>query len=145
MRFSPHPWGWSPGEDDPEGPRLIRVCDIQNGSVLRENLRGISILIHRRYERSVLRGGEILISVVGTIGRVAIASPDFTGVNIARAVAKIPVREFEARFVLLWLLTSRAESWMVGDAREVARKTLNLEQLRTLPVPIPPLQLSISV
>ena len=32
-----------------------------------------------------------------------------------------------------------AESWMMGDAREVARKTLNLEQLRTLPVPLPPL------
>jgi len=128
-----------PGEDDPQGPRLIRVCDMENGQVLKKNLRGIPPSIHAQYQRSVLRGGEVLVSVVGTIGRPAIAPLDWTGVNIARAVAKIPVREFEAWFVLLWLSTSRAESWMVGDAREVARKTLNLEQLRTLPIPLPPL------
>jgi type I restriction enzyme S subunit len=128
-----------PGEDDLQGPRLIRICDVQNGQVLKENLRGISPSVHAQYQRSVLRGGEVLVSVVGTIGRPAIAPPDLAGVNIARAVAKIPVREFEARYVLNWLSTSRAENWMVGDAREVARKTLNLEQLRTLPIPLPPL------
>lgn len=128
-----------PGEDDPHGPRLIRVCDMEGGRVAKESLRGIPPSIHAQYKRSVLRGGEVLVSVVGTIGRAAIASPDLAGINIARAVAKIPVREFEAKFVLLWFSTSRAENWMVGDAREVARKTLNLEQLRTLPIPLPPL------
>ncbi len=128
-----------PGEDDPHGPRLIRVCDMEGGRVVKESLRGIPGTIHAQYQRSVLRGGEVLVSVVGTIGRAAIASLDLAGINIARAVAKIPVREFEAKFVLLWLSTSRAENWMVGDAREVARKTLNLEQLRTLPIPLPPL------
>jgi type I restriction enzyme S subunit len=128
-----------PGGDDPQGPRLIRVCDIENGRVLTENLRGIPRSVHAQYQRSVLRGGEVLVSIVGTIGRPALASPDLAGMNIARAVAKIPVREFEAQFVRLWLSSSRAETWMVGDAREVARKTLNLEQLRTLPVPLPPL------
>jgi hypothetical protein len=88
---------------------------------------------------SVLRGGEVLVSVVGTIGRSAIAPLDLAGANIARAVAKVPVRDFEAQFVPLWLSTSRAQNWMVGDAREVARKTLNLQQLRTLPIPLPPL------
>ena len=54
-------------------------------------------------------------------------------------MAKLPVREFEARYVQLWLMTSRAIAWMKGDSREVARPTLNLEQLQTLPVPVPPL------
>jgi type I restriction enzyme S subunit len=128
-----------PGADDPRGPKLIRVCDMAGGRVLRENLRGIPPSVHSQYQRSVLRGGEVLVSLVGTIGRPAIAPPDLAGANIARAVAKIPVREFDARFILLWLSSSQAEAWMVGDAREVARKTLNLEQLRTLPVPLAPL------
>ena len=127
-----------PGADDPKGPRLIRVCDIENGRVLKDGLRGIPPSIHAQYERSVLQGGEVLVSVVGTIGRAAIAGPELASMNIARAVAKIPVREFEARFILLWLSTSRAENWMVGDAPR-SPKTLNLEQLRTLPAPLPPL------
>jgi len=128
-----------PGEDDHGGPRLVRICDLGGGLVRISDLRGITAKVHGQYERSVISGGEVLISVVGTIGRAAIAPTELKGANIARAVAKIPIREFEARYFLLWLSTSRAETWMVGDAREVARKTLNLEQLRTLPAPLPPI------
>ena len=127
-----------PGDDDPEGPRLVRVCDLEGGKIKRNALRGIPPDVHQEYGRSILSGGEILVSVVGTIGRTAIAQPEMAGVNIARAVAKVPVREFNSLFVSFWLSSSRAESWMVGDSREVARKTLNLEQLRTLPAPLPP-------
>lgn len=127
-----------PGEDDRNGPRLVRVCDLDGGQVLASNLRGIPPAVHAEYARSILTGGEVVVSVVGTIGRSAIVPPWLAGANIARAIAKVPVREFEARFIALWLSTSRAETWMVGDAREVARKTLNLEQLRTLPTPLAP-------
>ena len=51
----------------------------------------------------------------------------------------IPVRELDARYVLHWLRSPLAYRWMSGDAREVARPTLNIEQLETLPVPVPPL------
>jgi type I restriction enzyme, S subunit len=121
------------------GENKFRRSGLVITKVLEESLRGIPSSVHAQYQRSVLRGGAVLVSVVGTIGRPAIAPMDLAGVNIARAVAKIPVREFEAQFVFLWLSSSRAENWMVGDAREVARKTLNLEQLRTLPIPLPPL------
>lgn len=96
--------------------------------------------IHANYRRSQLLGGEILVTVVGAgIGETAIAQPECGGFNIARAVAKLPVREFDARYVHLWLQSSRAVDWMKGDSREVARPTLNLEQLQTLPVPVSPL------
>lgn len=126
-----------PGKEVETGPRLVRVCDIEDGSVQMERCRTISERVHAQYGRSQLRGGEVLVSVVGTIGRSAVAPAAVRGFNIARAVAKLPVREFNAHFVRYWLGTSLAQSWMVGDAREVARKTLNLEQLRTLPCPLP--------
>ena len=80
------------------------------------------------------------MTVVGAgIGETAIAQSECAAFNIARAVAKLPVREFNARYVHLWLQSGRAVGWMKGDSREVARPTLNLEQLQTLPVPIAPL------
>jgi len=82
----------------------------------------------------------LLVTVVGAgIGTVAIVPPTCKGYNIARAVAKIPVRDFSARYVYYWLKTLSALTWMKEDAREVARPTLNLEQLQTLPVPLPSL------
>jgi len=129
-----------PGANDPDGAFLIRAGDLCAGRVATHGLRRIPRSVHDDYVRSQLRGGEILVTVVGAgIGESAIAQPECSGFNIARAVAKLPVREFEAAYVLLWLNSARAISWMKGDSREVARPTLNLEQLQTLPVPIAPL------
>lgn len=129
-----------PGDNDPVGVRLIRVCDLSEGTVALENLRGISSAIHRQYQRSTLKGGEILVSLVGTIGRAAVVPYECNGFNIARALAKVPIKDFNSKYIVYWLSTSIAKWWMVRDAREVARLTLNLEQLKTLPVPLPPLE-----
>jgi type I restriction enzyme S subunit len=129
-----------PGENDPDGAFLIRAGDLDAGRVNTSSLRRIPLSVHHDYRRAQLAGGEILVTVVGAgIGETVIAQPECAGYNIARAVAKLPVREFSARYVHLWLSTSRALHWMKGDSREVARPTLNLEQLQTLPVPLPPL------
>jgi type I restriction enzyme S subunit len=129
-----------PGANDPEGALLVRAGDLSAGRVDTSSLRRIPMAIHADYRRSQLLGGEILVTVVGAgIGETALVQPECAGFNIARAVAKLPVREFNARFVHLWLQSSRAVVWMKGDSREVARPTLNLEQLAALPVPVAPL------
>src|SRR6266404_5238305 len=129
-----------PGTDDPDGALLIRAGDLLAGRVDTSSLRRIPKSVHSDYRRSQLLGGEILVTVVGAgIGETAIAQAECAGFNIARAVAKLPVREFNARFVHQWLQSGRAVGWMKGDSREVARPTLNLEQLQTLPVPVAPL------
>jgi type I restriction enzyme S subunit len=129
-----------PGENDQKGAFLVRAGDLANGRIETRALRRIPRKVHEAYRRSQLAGGEVLVTVVGAgIGETAIAQPECAGYNIARAVAKLPVREFDARYVRFWLSTSRAVGWMKGDSREVARPTLNLEQLQTLPVPVPAL------
>jgi type I restriction enzyme S subunit len=129
-----------PGSDEPDGIPLVRAGDLDAGKVNLFSLRRIPIDVHEQYPRSQIRGGELLVTVVGAgIGEAAIAQLECAGFNIARAVAKIPIREFSAAFVYHWLCTTTAVAWMKGQSREVARPTLNLEQLQTIPVPLPPL------
>jgi type I restriction enzyme S subunit len=119
---------------------------LKNKSVEISGLRTISLQVDEQYKRSRLEGDEILITVVGAgIGTVSIAPLECKGYNIARAVAKVPVRDFNSQYLLLWLSTSIARSWLVGEAREVARPTLNLVQLATVLVPIPPLEEQIEI
>jgi type I restriction enzyme S subunit len=128
-----------PGKDDPSGVFLVRAGDLNEGTVDVSALRRIPKPVDAAYARSRLRGGEILVTVVGAgIGESAIVPSHCAGFNLARAVAKIPIRQFSAEYVLRWLQNQTARSWMDNDAREVARPTLNLEQLRTLPIPLPP-------
>jgi type I restriction enzyme S subunit len=127
-----------PSVDDPNGVFLVRAGDLQDGSVNTTELRRIPIEVDNEYSRSRIKGGELLVTVVGAnIGTVSIAPIECRGFNIARAVAKIPIQDFSTRYVFYWLNTSKALTWMKDDAREVARPTLNLEQLKTILVPLP--------
>jgi type I restriction enzyme, S subunit len=80
-----------PGEDESDGIRLVRVSDLKNGRVSHANLRKVSKQINAKHGRSILKGNEILISCVGSIGEIAITSASEVGFNIARAIARVPL------------------------------------------------------
>jgi type I restriction enzyme, S subunit len=130
-----------PGVEDINGNYLIRAGDIKNNSVDTWELRTISKAVDNEYLRSKVEGGEILITVVGAgIGECGIVPDNCNGYNIARAVAKVPIKDFDSKYILYWLNTSTAINWMKGESREVARPTLNLEQLKTIPIPLAPIE-----
>jgi type I restriction enzyme S subunit len=85
-----------------------------------------------------LQGGEALLSLVGTIGRTAVVPPDLASANIARALAVIPVREtVDPRYVAIALSCDRVTRELTDLSHEVARKTLNLEDVRRYEIPLP--------
>lgn len=84
-----------PGNEDMDGIPLVRVGDIAEGRVSHHSLKRISREIESNYARSRLRGDEILLSCVGSIGLVALVTEAEKGFNIARAVARIRIaKEF---------------------------------------------------
>lgn len=135
-----------PGSESKDGNFLIRAGDLKNNTVETSALRTISKTVDNEYSRSRVNGGEILITVVGAgIGECGVVPESCKGYNIARAVAKVPIKDFNIKCVLFWLNSSNANKWMKTEAREVARPTLNLEQLRTIPLPLPPIQEQIEI
>jgi type I restriction enzyme S subunit len=129
-----------PGKHVPGGTPLVRVSDIDDGHVRLGNLKVIDPSIADKYPRTRLSGGEVLLTIVGTIGRSAVVPEVLAGANVARAVAVIPVRaDFSSEFVSLALGTHQSKARLVGLAHEVARKTLNLEDVRSFQLAVPPL------
>jgi restriction endonuclease S subunit len=129
-----------PGPHVEDGIPLVRVNDIQGGAVRTESLKRINPEIASRYPRTKLQGGEVLLTVVGTIGRVAVAPRTLSGANVARAVAVVPLDPTALpEFVSLMLGSPESVGRLVRLAHEVARKTLNLEDVRKIHVPLPAL------
>lgn len=128
-----------PGPEVDSGVDLIRVCDIDRGQIAWNHLRKISSDVDHEYRRSRILPGDILLSIVGSIGRAAIVRKD-SPANIARAVARLsPDRSrLSPEWLYLWLTCPQVQWWLVSSSKEVARKTLNLKELAELPVPLPP-------
>jgi type I restriction enzyme S subunit len=129
-----------PGPDVQEGVPLVRVADLHPASPLARPEKTISEAVAAEYQRVVLRGDEVLVCVVGSIGKIGVAHPNWRGAVVARAVARFGVvQQFSRGFVVGMLLASSAQGYFQRATRSMAQPTLNVGLLRRLPVPTPPL------
>jgi type I restriction enzyme S subunit len=131
-----------PGDDLEEGVPLVRVSDLVGGKVRHSELKRIAPSIEAAYKRSRLRGNEILLSCVGSVGVIALADELVKGFNIARAVARIPLAETTNRlFMAAYLSTDFVQRYFTNELRTVSQPTLNIKQLAETTVVLPPMEL----
>lgn len=127
-----------PGPNDPAGVPLVRVSDISENYFDPSELIYINRDLDVEFRRSRLRGGEILISIQGTIGRVARYPTDAGQANISRTIAVIDPDNRVDRSFLYWYLRSLGERG-VFDTVGSTRSSLNIGALRKVPIPLPPI------
>jgi len=129
-----------PGKEDPEGVLFIRGGDIADGRILTQQLRTISKDVSHQYRRTLLRGGELVMSLVGNPGQVAIVPASLEGSNIARQAALIRLRaEVDARFVMYFLNSRVGQEELGAHSRGSVQQVINLRDLKTVRIPTPPL------
>jgi type I restriction enzyme S subunit len=92
-----------PGPDVDNGIPFVRVGDVDEGRIDLTNLKRIAPVVAAQYPRTRLAGGEVLITLVGTIGRTAVVPQALAGANTARAVGVMPLIEgVPPTWVELW-------------------------------------------
>ena len=130
-----------PGEDLEQGVPYVRPTEISDGRIDRGQIRRTSDEIARKYERSKLATGDIVLSIVGTIGKVAAVPSWLDGGNITQSSARIRVdqEEFCAGFVRNWMGSHLADQQVDLLTLGVAVKRLNLGDVREMELPLPPL------
>lgn len=128
-----------PGIDDPDGIPLIRVTDISSNFFDDSNLYKITPEIDANFKRSKLNGGELLLSIQGTIGKVAICPDEYSGANISRTIALIDpdsrVLKNYLRFYFIYM-DKYNKHYSTGSTRA----SLNIAYLRKLKIPLPSLE-----
>ncbi len=131
-----------PGEALDEGVPLVRVGDVVDMNFDPGTLKRIDPTIEAAYKRSRLRGDEILVTCVGSIGVVALVDSSMKGFNIARAVSRIPASEKVDRvFLASYLQTEYVQRYFTSELRTVSQPTLNIKQICETKVMQPPLPL----
>lgn len=128
-----------PGNHDPQGIPLIKVGDMLGSTINPHPEFRISPEVHKEYRRTEFQGGELLLTLVGGLGQCAIVPQSMAGWNAARAVAVIRLKDqSDARFLRLCLLSGPLQHLIKAWANTTVQATLNLKEVRQLPVPWPP-------
>jgi len=128
-----------PGAPIVDGVPIIRVSDIRNEQIAADDPLRVSPSIEAAYSRTRLKGGELLLTLVGTVGQAAIVPGWMAGWNVARAVAVIPVlKDVGSYWVQLALNSPTVRHLIDSRLNTTVQATLNLRDVAQLPIVLPP-------
>lgn len=125
-----------PGKHVDGGIPVIKVRDFTESILHPDSLLRTSPRIDAQYSRSRLRGGDLLLSIRGTVGRVLRIPNSLDGANITQDSARIRVGK-SLRDYLYFALQSpvvqkQVALWTIGQAVQ----GINIGKVRKLPIPL---------
>jgi type I restriction enzyme S subunit len=97
----------------------------------------VSPEVEAKFSRTRLGGGEVLVSLVGTVGRAAVVPFELAGWNVARAVAVLRPSVVESDWLLYAIRSPECQEQISADLNTTVQATLNLADLKRLRIPMP--------
>ncbi|WP_324698542.1 restriction endonuclease subunit S [Novosphingobium sp. RL4] len=122
------------------GIPTVRVTEMKTGYISVECLPKCDPQRAKKFGKTSLIPGDLLISKDGTIGKTAFVPPELAGGNITQHVLRFPITSLVDRhFVRLAIDAPFCQSWMAGETKGVALQGVNVGDFRRMPIPLPPL------
>ncbi|PML42062.1 hypothetical protein BCT78_03295 [Vibrio breoganii] len=128
-----------PGEHTENGIPLLRIQDLKTNELKLDKMMRITDELHHEFKRTILREGDLVISIVGTLGKVLMVPKELDGANITRAFAVIGVSRHDSLFVKQYLSSDYIQEWLLNTATGNAQKVLNIAAIKKLNLCMPSL------
>lgn len=131
-----------PGDEVAGGLPIVRPVDLNDGVVMLDGLKRIDPALAKSYERTTLKGNDILLCVRGTTGALAMADSELAGANVTRGI--VPIRFDEAQisqdFGYCLMRSEPVQMQIQAKTYGTALMQINIRDLRQLTLPVPPKQ-----
>lgn len=130
--------------DTPTPFRYIRVTDIRDGSILECNLQFLMPETQRQISRYVVHSGDIVISIAGSIGLVAVVPKSLAGTNLTENAARLTPRqeqEYHPAFLADLLRSDFMQDQIAGHVGQATIGKLALFRIEKLSFALPPFSL----
>jgi type I restriction enzyme S subunit len=126
-----------PGISVQGGVPVIKVKDMKDGFIDQTDLLFTTPEIDNNYKRSRLRAGDLLISIRGSIGRMAEVPENLENANITQDTARLSIKKEYNKVFIRGVLESHPLQYdMEKNIRGVAVKGINIGYLRDLEIPV---------
>ncbi|WP_216076823.1 restriction endonuclease subunit S [Acinetobacter indicus] len=117
---------------------VIRILDIDKNIVDTTQLEAVSPHLSAEYNRTILTEGDLVISVVGTIGKTFICDKNLVGMNLSRALARVQVKNvLYARYLQFLIESNSFHDYINVTCNGAAQKVFNMEALSNWAIPSP--------
>ena len=130
-----------PGSDVAGGVPMLRAIDIEDGKLYGTHILRVAPSIESKYARTRLRGGEVLVSVMGTIGRAILVKEEWSNWNVNRALAVVRLgSKVSPHFFYYWLQSPKVQTLLSKDSIGTAQLRINLTDFKKYKLPVPSIE-----
>ena len=123
-----------------DGVNFLKIeCFSEDGTYIKEKTAHISEECHEKLKRSKLRTGDILFSIAGAIGRVAVVTEEMLPANTNQALAIIRVTrdDIYLPYIKLILTSQIIKAQFERKKQGVAQLNISLKDINELEIPLP--------
>lgn len=126
------------GDHFEDGIPMLKVTNFLEGRAINNGpFDLVNPTLAAKYKRSKLEEGDILLSIRGTVGKVAFVPKRLEGANLNQDIAVIRLEDKEDNdFLALYLESDLARLQMTLHTRGAAVQGINLKELREVKVPV---------
>lgn len=117
--------------------KFIKVKDFDNYGINEENIEFISSEIHNgKLRRSILKVNDLLISIAGTLGKIAIVNESLDNSNTNQAVAFIRLKnQLNKGYIFFYMQTNDFKDEILKRQVHAVQPNLSLTELGNIKVP----------
>ena len=124
-----------------DGAKFIRGNNATTAGVFdSRDIKYICGGAHRKLKRSQLKVGDVIVSIVGSVGTSLCVNEEIIPANINQNVALIrPSKELKSHYLSQVVISSIIQDAITLEATTQAQPSLSLKQVGDFVVPLPPL------
>src|SRR5690606_16327688 len=116
------------GEETPNGNPCLRTSNVRWLKIETNGIKRISKELSDDYSRTILKGGEVLVNVRGTLGGVAEVPYEMAGWNVSREVAVVPLQSSTLipSFLVFLIGSKKCQDWLTGVKKGATYVGINI-------------------
>jgi type I restriction enzyme S subunit len=129
-----------PGTPDPTGVPMLRVMDFDElGRRTTTDVMRVSRAVADSSKTTYLFAGDVIVSIMATIGRTFLVTKEMEGWNVNRALAVLPFADVEmGAYVEAFLQSGYVQRYLDSEKIGSAQPRINLDVLKAVSIPLPP-------
>jgi type I restriction enzyme S subunit len=131
----------NPPQKKETGLPMLSARNIENNQIVFDKFRFISEEdFEKEHARTRIESGDVLLTIVGTIGRTAVVPIDFQKFSLQRSVAVLTPSGVSSKYLMYQLETPFVQRHFIKNARGTAQKGVYLKTLGQTPIRVAPFQ-----
>jgi type I restriction enzyme S subunit len=118
----------------------IRITDLENNKIKKDQLQFITDDVFSSISRYIVNSGDVILSIVGSIGFVARIDDDLNNANLTENCVKfVNLKNLDSKFLYYFLVSKVGQNEITKNTVGAVQKKLPIYGVQNINIQLPPL------